>query len=209
MPPGRKPLPDVVHRLLREQVAFEADVAVAAVQHERIDQRVDDQVVLLVAGLEEVAAVVEVHEHARIVVRPIGMIALADALDHRIDFHGVDALGAPRQRAADVVAGSRADDQHLAERLGAGVAVEQVRQRVGGKRRVARLHLLVADQVDVDQSRGRVIVDAVVRRPLLPRTLGPRALRRDRQDQDQRRAEREDEATPAIVRERETTRSRP
>ena len=66
---------------------------------------------------------------------PIRMIALAEPLDHRIDLDRVDALGAPLQRAADVVARSGADDQHLAERLAAGVAIEQVRQRVGGKRR--------------------------------------------------------------------------
>ena len=43
---GLEPAPHIVHRLLREQIAFEADVAVAAVQHQRVDQRVDDQVVL-------------------------------------------------------------------------------------------------------------------------------------------------------------------
>ena len=71
------------------------------------------------------------HGDARIVVRAVRMVALADPLDDGIDLDRVDALGAPRQRAADVVAGAGADDQHLAERLAAGVAVEQVRQRVG------------------------------------------------------------------------------
>ena len=85
----------------------------------------------LVRRLQEVAAVVEVHGDARIVVGTIGMVPLADPLDDRIDLDRVDALGAPRQRAADVVAGAGADDQHLAERLAAGVAIEQVRQRIG------------------------------------------------------------------------------
>ena len=42
-----QPLADVLERLRREQVTFQPDVAVAAVEHERVDERVDDQVVLL------------------------------------------------------------------------------------------------------------------------------------------------------------------
>ena len=138
MPPGLQALPHVVERLLGEQVALEPDVAVAAVQDERIDQRVDDQVVLLVGRLQEVAAVVQVHDDARIVVGAVGMIALAEALDHRIDLDRVDARGAPREGAADVVARAGADDQHLAERRPPAVAIEQVRQRVGGRTPHAR-----------------------------------------------------------------------
>ena len=48
----------------REQIAFEPDVAVAAVEHEGVDQRVDDQVVLLGRRPQEVPAIVEVHDHA-------------------------------------------------------------------------------------------------------------------------------------------------
>ena len=95
------------------------------------------------------------------------MVAPADPLDDRIDLDGIDALGAPHQRAADVVAGAGADDQHVAEGVAAGVAVQQVRQRIRGKARVQRLHLLVADQVDANQPLVRPITDAVIRRPHL------------------------------------------
>ena len=95
------------------------------------------------------------HGHTGVVVRAIGMIALADALNDRIDLDRIDTLGAPRQRAADVVARAGADDQDVAERLAARVAIEHVRQRIGWKWRVPRLHLLMADQVDADQRGAR------------------------------------------------------
>ncbi len=103
-----QPLLHLVHRLLGEQEAFEADVAVAAVQDERVDQGVDDRVVLLVAGAQVVAAVVEVHEHARVVVRLVGMVLLAEPLNHGIDLDGIHAHSASigitnveRSRAAE------------------------------------------------------------------------------------------------------------
>ena len=108
-------LADVGERLCREQVALEPDVAVAAVQHQRIDQRVDDQVVLLRwSSCRKLRPSSRCTVDARIRVGLVGMIAPAEPLDHRIDLDGIDARGAPLQRAADVVAGAGADDEHLA-----------------------------------------------------------------------------------------------
>ncbi len=154
---------------------------------------------MFVDGLQEVAAVIEMHMDARIVVGAIGMIPPADPLDHRIDLDRVDTMRAPRQRPADVVARSGADDQHLAERLAAGITIEEMRQGVGGKRRITRLHLLMADQVDVDLSLGGTIVDAVVRRPHLLRSLAasPRGLHRE--DQHERRSQHEHQAAAAVL----------
>jgi hypothetical protein len=51
----------------------------------------------------------------------------ADALNHRIDFNGVHTARPPRERTADVIAGSRPDDEHVAKWRTARIPLEQVR----------------------------------------------------------------------------------
>src|SRR5206468_2998358 len=51
-----EPPAHVLERLAGEKVTLQSDVAVAAVEHERIDEGVDDQVILAVGGMQEVAA---------------------------------------------------------------------------------------------------------------------------------------------------------
>ena len=50
--------------LARKQKALQAKIAVTAVQHQRVHQGVDDQVVLPIAGPQKVAAVVQVRRDA-------------------------------------------------------------------------------------------------------------------------------------------------
>ena len=132
-PAGPETLADVGERLRREQIALEPDVAVAAVEHERIDERVDDQVVLLVRRPQVVPAIVQMHDHAGIRVGVVRMIAPTEPVNHRVDLDRIDARRAPLQGAADVVARPRADHEDLGEGWTAGVAIEQMWQRVRGK----------------------------------------------------------------------------
>ena len=123
--------PDVLERLAREQKALQTDARETRVQDQRVDERVDDEVVPSVRPAHEAAAIVDVHGDARIRVRLVRMIAPAQIVDGRIDLHGVDMLHAVTKRGGDVVSGPGADDQHVGEGSTAGIAVQQVRQRVG------------------------------------------------------------------------------
>ena len=68
------------------------------------------------------------------------MIPHAETIDRRIDFDSVDMLGAPLQRAADIVSGTRADDHHVLEGRPPRVAIENMRQRVGRVLIISRHH---------------------------------------------------------------------
>ena len=64
------------------------------------------------------------------------MIAAPETVDHGIDFHRVNAVGAKRESTADVVAGASTDDEYLAEGRLTAVAVEQMGKRVGRRERL-------------------------------------------------------------------------
>ena len=67
-------------------------LAVCADQRQRVGQREDDQVVLLVGAAQEGAAVVDVARDARVLVGLVGVLVDADLLDARVDLDGVDVL---------------------------------------------------------------------------------------------------------------------
>ena len=134
-------------------------------QHQRVDQRVDREVVFALGVAREAATVVEVDGHARVGIGLIGMRAPADRVDARVDFDRVDVLDAAAQRAGDIIAAAGADDHHVLERLAAGIAVEQVRQDIGHAVVLDLEHLLVADVVGGDLAECRRVGDLVVRRP--------------------------------------------
>ena len=71
---------------------------------------------------------------------------------------------APNPSVRQVVAGARADDQHVPERLAAARPLQEMDQRVGGAALLERDHRLVADGVDADVAACRA-VDLVVGRP--------------------------------------------
>ncbi len=107
----------VRERFLREEKTLQPQARIAGVQHERIHQRVEREIVLARRVAHEAAAVVEIAGDVRgVVVGPVGMILRADAADARVDLHGVDVLHAGRQRGGHVVARTRADDEHVAHR---------------------------------------------------------------------------------------------
>ena len=162
---GGEPLTDRRHRLLREEVRLEPERPLAGDERERVGEREQDQVELLVGPFEEGAAVVDVRGHPGVAVRLLGVEVPADALEHRIDLDGVDRRGAFAQRDGDVVAVARTDDEHatgIAREVFVGPNVELLLQPLERQRR------LVRERVHADR-RAAVLLgeDAhpVVRRP--------------------------------------------
>ena len=109
--------------------------------------------------------VVQVAGDAGVFVGPVGVVADADVLDHRVDLDRVHPGRAEPQRVRQVVAGARADDQHVPERLAAARPLQEMDQRVGGAALPERDHRLVADGVDADVAARGVVKDLVVGRP--------------------------------------------
>jgi hypothetical protein len=102
-------------RFLREHVALEPHAREARLHGEGIDQRENDQDVLLRRGGEKMPRVVDDRCHVRIVVGMIGLLAV-EPQDHRIDLNRGDVLRAVAQRGGDV--GSiRRRNQHVVERV--------------------------------------------------------------------------------------------
>ena len=174
--------------LLREQVALEANIRVAAVEDQGVDQGIDDQVVLPIGHTEKMPAVVQVFNNTRILVRMVGMVMNPDILDHRIDFDGVDMGRAESQRVGKVVARTGADDQHIAKGSSAAVLLEQVHERIGRAAGLERHHLLVSDRVHGDAAACFVEIDRVIGRPAVTVTemvLDDRVHGQRGQQQDQ------------------------
>ena len=65
--------------------------------------------------MREAPPVVDVNGDSTVAVGMVGMVPHADLIDDGVDFHGVNMPGPVRQCSLDVVAGSRADDQHVLE----------------------------------------------------------------------------------------------
>ena len=147
---GSEAVADGAERLLGEHVALEAHAREARLQRQRINQRKDDEVVFLVRGAEEVPGVVVDDRYARIVERMVGMQALAEPEDRRVDLHGIDVLGAVHQRGRDVGAGAGAENQHVLE----AVAKDRVRPLIEVFLLRDRGHRLVKDVVHLDDRVG-------------------------------------------------------
>src|SRR5947208_9647075 len=95
---------DVFERLTSEEITFQTNIAVAAVQHERIYQSVNDQIVMSLRRTQKISAIVKMNFDAWILVWMIGMRLGAESIDRGIDLHGINVSGAPLQRTADVIA---------------------------------------------------------------------------------------------------------
>jgi hypothetical protein len=134
-------------------------------EHERVDERVDDEVVLPMRLAHEASAIVDVNGDSRILVRMVRMFFPADVIDGWIDFHGVHVLRTIRQCRRDIVARSGADNQHVRERPPAGVAIQQMRKLIARAAPRHRHHLLMPDVVGLDASGRGLISDFVIRRP--------------------------------------------
>ena len=77
------------------------------------------------------SSVVKVPDHPRVGVRPVGMVADADALDNGVNLDCVNAADTVPQRMRDVVTGPCADDQFILEWRAASRSSEKVNQRIG------------------------------------------------------------------------------
>ena len=73
-------------------------------QYQRIDERVDNQIVLAIRCTKKIASVVQMNLDARIRIWPVRMILLAQAINCRINLHRVHVLRAPLQGTTHVVA---------------------------------------------------------------------------------------------------------
>src|SRR5262249_40439645 len=153
----------------REQKTLEADIAVAAMQYQRIDEGINNQVVLPRCRAQEIAAIIQMNFNARVLVRLIGMVLFSETIYGRIDLDGVDMLGSPLERAADVVTRSCSDYQDIGKRRSARVSIQQVGQRISRKRLVTRNHLLVIDQIYRQREVCVLKINSVIRRPGLLR----------------------------------------
>jgi len=111
---------NVLKRLLREQIAFEADIRIAAVQDQRIHQGIDGEIIFALGRSQEMPAVIDVSRHARVLIGMVRIPVDADTLNDRIDLDGIDVANSEVKRVIDVVAGARADDQLLLERRTSG-----------------------------------------------------------------------------------------
>ena len=171
--------PDRRHRLLCEEVVLEPKRALPCEQRQRVGQREQDEVVVVLRLLDEGAPVIDVDAHARVLVRPARMERLAERLDLGIDLDGVDVLRALGERDGDVVAVAGSDDQHVVERPGdvsIGKEVEALdlrerRQRVRGLvRNVVRADREGVARQDAADAVRRLLVGRshlVVRRPVV------------------------------------------
>ena len=84
--------------LEREQERLEPDRRLLADKRQRVGQGKDDQVVLLVRRTQECPAVVVVCGDARVAVRVVGVLGLADLEQLRVDLDRVYMACAVRQR---------------------------------------------------------------------------------------------------------------
>ncbi len=158
-----EPFADGAERLLGEHVALEPHAGEARLHGQRVDEREDDQVVLLVGRPQVVSCVVVDPRHPRIGVRPIRMVGEAQPHDHGIDLDGVHVRRAVLQRGRDVGAGPGAEDEHVLER----VAEDRVGPLVEVLLVIDRRHRLVKDVVHLDDRVGAFLADGdlVVGRP--------------------------------------------
>ena len=136
---------DVFERLTSEQKTLEANIAVAAMQHERVDQRIDNQIVLPIARTQKVAAVVQVNLNALVLVRMVRMVLSSQAIDGRIDLDCVNMLSAPLQGPTDIITRTSADDQYIRKGRTACISIQQMGQCICGEVFISRHHLLAVD----------------------------------------------------------------
>ena len=85
-------------------VGIDAQVGGMAERGVRIQHAVDDQIILLLCGAEEIARVVDDDVHPRVVIGVLGVIVPAEEDDRRIDLDRIDMGGAHAQRGGHVVA---------------------------------------------------------------------------------------------------------
>ena len=179
---------DILKGLLGEQIALQADIGVARVQDQRVDQRIDDEVVFLFGRAQEVPSVIKVGHDTRVRIGLVRMMMDADVLDDRIDLHRVDALHAVAQRVRQIVAGAGADHHDIVKRRAAAALLQEVDQRIHRAALLEGDHLLMADIVDMDGAIFNVVVDGIIGRPADIVQLGRLGGNGGKRDDQQKRS---------------------
>ena len=75
-------------------------------------------------------AVVQMRNHARILVGVVGIVTEANLLNHRIDLYRVDTVDPESKRMIDIISGAGPDYQYVLEWSSAAVLLKQVNQRI-------------------------------------------------------------------------------
>ena len=114
IPSGLSPH-DIGESLLGEQITFEPEIRVSAMQDERVDKGIDHKIEFTVSRAQKMPAVVQVRDNPSILIRMVGMIIAPDVLNHRIDLDGNDLARSKPQGMSEIISRSRADDQHVAK----------------------------------------------------------------------------------------------
>src|SRR6266850_2940727 len=102
--------PHIGECLARKEITLQTNIAVTTVEHERVDERVYNQVVLAFGRPQKVASIIKMNLYTWILVRLIGMILPSEAIDSRVYFDCVNMVSAPLQRTTDIITGTGADD---------------------------------------------------------------------------------------------------
>ena len=141
-PAGGEVVAHRFHGLAGEEVALESERPLAAHQGQRVGQGEQDQVVRLIAPLQEGPAIIDVHGDARVLVRVRGVVVPTGLLQDRIDLDRIHRGGSLRQGVRHVVATARAHDQHIADgpasEMRVGRGVELLRESLHGPDRLVR-----------------------------------------------------------------------
>ena len=192
--PGLQVLVDLLHRFAGEQVALQPQRRLTGEDRERIGDRVQDEVVSALGVVEERPTVLDVHRHARVLIRVVGVMVATESIQQRVDLHGVDVCRALRERDRHVVAAAGADDQHVRERVLrrvlVGLEAMGLRLLHHGERHDPLVRPAVHPDPDAVVRRRCERGHAVVRRPLRVRREGQDA------EDDDRDAERHDLCQP-------------
>ena len=156
-----------------EQEALEADAALAGQRRQRVGQRVQDEVVLLLGVLQVLAAVADMDGDPRVLVGVGRVILPPDLHEHRVDLDRVDMPGSLGEGDRDIVPVPGPDDQDVAQARAGDVLVGQEVELLVPPYRRERVDSLVGNVVRGDEQYGIPVPlmqgQLVVRRPLLVR----------------------------------------
>jgi hypothetical protein len=174
---GGQVRPGGLDRLLGEQVALQPQVGLPVDRGQRVGQREQDQVVVLLGVLQEGPAVSVVQGHPRAVVRVVRVLALAELDQDRVDLHRVHVLRALGQCHRDVVTRAGPHDQDVLQRRARHVLVRVEVELLLLVQHGQRAGRLVRDVIGRHVQRGvglatELCGDLVVRGPLLVRSRG-------------------------------------
>ena len=168
-----KVIPSRLERLLREEVALQAQSGLTGEKREGVRQCENDEIVCVVRALKECPTVIVDAMHARVLIRMVRMELHTNGHQFGINLDGVDRLCPVCERRRDVVAVSRADHQDP-RRRSLETFVDQVVVGVAPGRDCR----LMRNAVRIDKRRVVHMTD------LEPVIRGPNRICRERADRE-------------------------